>query len=96
MTIPPLSSDEYVNKLYDDIRSELTVIFSYSPARASEILADFYTNHPECDEDFYFHQGSFNMALRIHYVQALGGDVSSADFVSWRKNYDPIWNERKK
>jgi hypothetical protein len=96
MTTPPLSSDEYVNKLYDDIRSELMAIFSYSSARASEILADFYTTHPECGEDFYFHQGPFNMALRIHYGQVLGGDVSSADFINWRKNFHSIWNDRAK
>ncbi|WP_144034317.1 hypothetical protein [Sphingomonas sp. IBVSS2] len=96
MMTPPLSDDEYVNRLYDDIREELVGIFSHSPARASEILASFYTKHPECDEDFYFHQGPFNMALRVHYEQVLGGEASSADFVAWRKNYDSIWNERMK
>ncbi len=58
------------------------------------MLAYFYTNHPECDEDFYFHQGPFNMALRIHYAQVVGGDVSSVDFVNWRKIYNSIWKER--
>lgn len=96
MKTPPISTDEYVNKLYDDIRSELMGIFSYSPARASEVFADFYTKHPECDEDFYFHQGPFNMALRIHYELALGRDVSSVDFIKWRKSYHALWNERRK
>jgi len=96
MTVPPLSDDEYVNRLYGDIRAELVSIFSHSPAYASDLLANFYTKHPESDEDFYFHQGPFNMALRIHYDQVLGGDSSSSDFVSWRKNYDSIWNERMK
>jgi hypothetical protein len=94
MTTPPLSDDEYINKLYDDIRAELTIIFAHSPERAADILANFYNEHPSLDEDFYSHQGPFNMALRIHYDQILKGDVASLAYINWRKNYHHIWIER--
>lgn len=96
MTIPPISEDQYVNRLYDQIRDELAKIFGHSERHAYSLLASYYGKHPEYDEDFYFHQGEFNMALRVHYDQVLGRDTSAPEFVQWRMGYDQIWNERNK
>ena len=94
MTTPPVSEDEYVNRLYDQIRAELVEIFGHSTENAHALLATYYEKYPDYDEDIYFHQGPFNMALRIQYDQVLGKDTSDHEYIEWRKAYDPLWNDR--
>lgn len=96
MTIPPRSDDIYVNQLYDDIRKELVGIFSLTPDQAYELLANFYSQHPEYNDDHYFHEGPFSTAVKLYYGEVLGRDVRDPEFLEWRKTYNDLWNERRK
>lgn len=84
----PLGSDSNTNKLYQGIVKELSRLFGHSPNQASALFQEFYQDHSEYDEDWYFHESDWGVAVRIQYEKVLGKDTTQLDFLYWRKDYD--------
>ncbi len=57
----------------------LTKFFGHPASDASTLIESFLEIHgSRYDEDFLHHQSSYRVAALIHYLQAIGGDVSGA------------------
>ena len=94
--MPLTSDDPYTNRLYEKIREELSLVFEHDAEKSHDLLEIYNSNNPLLDEDFYWHQGPFNVALRVHYELVLGGDAAAIEFIEWRKQFNSVWEARRK
>jgi hypothetical protein len=96
MMHPKLTTDEDTNHLFDRVCLILEGIYSADEANA--MVHEYYSSFrdptfcarihiPVQDDDFFHHQGDYDMALRIHYYLGLKGDPDPNKYVQWRAEY---------
>lgn len=90
-----LPTDAETNQLFEDVAAKLCSNFGYTAARAAELIRDYYAkfrdegycdqiNIPTQDDDFFFHEGVWGMAMRVHYYIGLNENPNPIAFIEWR------------
>jgi len=95
---PSISGDEDVNDYFDGIASASSLQFGYSASHSESLAREYYEKFTDpvfCnsigfrvqDDEFFFHEGGFEMVLSIHYYLVLKGDPSREAYLRWRKEF---------
>ena len=93
-----LPTDEMTNKYFGEVLEVLCSNFKYSPAAAVELIHMYYrlfTDDAYCNpigvatqnDDFFWHEGQFDIALRIHYYLTLKRDPAPMSYIKFRQDY---------
>jgi len=93
-----VSDDEDVNDLFRLAALELQVAFGHSPTDACALAKEYYTRFQDAqfckslglavhDDDSFFHESSYGIALKAHYYFVLKGSPDPYDFILWRTDY---------
>lgn len=96
---PMLPTDADVNKLFDQVVTDLQARFGYTAQAASALVREYYTlfrdpqyckgiGVPVQDDDFFFHEAAGGMALRVHYYLGLKENPDPGKFIDWRADYN--------
>lgn len=94
----PVSDDEDLNDFLEDVVSLLNRYFDWPLLSAELLVRDYFSKlqDPEyCsahgfvmhDHDYYFHECTGGMAVRMHYHLGMKGDPTSREFLEWRKEF---------
>jgi hypothetical protein len=93
-----LPADADVNRLFDRVVAEMQARLGYTAQAASALVHEYYTRFrdpqycdeihvPVQDDDFFFHEGTGGMALRVHYYLGLKENPDPMSFINWRADY---------
>lgn len=100
-----LPTDEDTNVYFEHVVKVLCDIFKYSHGAAVALTREYYrlfTDKAYCDsigipmqdDDFFFHEAAYGMALRIHYYLTLKQDPNPMKYIDFRTEYQKDrWRE---
>jgi len=94
---PKLPTDEDTNRFFDQVVQHLEDTGQYSFNEATQLVQTYYKTFrdpdycasvgiPVQDDDFFHHEGSPEIARRIHYCLTLKGDPKHMKYVAWRSS----------
>lgn len=99
MMNPELPTDEETNDYFCTVMSWLRTYFGYSESEACKLVQKYYSKFrdrkycekigiPVQNDNFFWHQGAGDIALRIHYYLVLQGDPEPMKFIDWRIEFE--------